>query len=168
MIKKIFDIDNDRVVITPECLLIPEFKALVDKYEDPTAALSFVYFMTHPESAYADVPENDKEDIVSKDVGGDFQLDDDEITAALKKSELLHTTPTRRFYLDAKIGLEKMGAFMRDQQIKSGIKDGNDTFFMGILKSLGTITKQFKDLEKEYNDEVSANIRGGHEASYDE
>ena len=168
MIKKIFDLDNDRVVLTPSCLLIPEFKALVDKYKDPVAAMSFIYFMTSPDSAYSDVPEKDKEEIIMGDVGGDFTLDDDEITAALKKAEFLYTTPTRKFYLDAKIGLEKMGQYLRDTAIKSGYKDGNDATFLSMLKSLGTITKQFKELEKEYEQEVSATIRGGHEASYDE
>lgn len=168
MLKKIFDVEDGKVIVTPEIKLIPEFNALLEKYENPIAALSFVYFMTSPESPYTDVPERDKEEIISNDVGGDFSFEDEEIEAALKKAELLYTTPTRRFFFDAKIGLEKMGEFLRSQEITTGFRDGNDTTFLTMLKSLGRITKEFKELEKEYQNEAGSNLRGGHEASYDE
>lgn len=166
MVNSLFDIEDGKVVPSKEVYLIPEFKKLLDTYEDGMAALWYIYAMTSPESPYQDVPEDEKQQIVSTDSGGDFGFEDEEIEAALKKAEFLYTTPTRRFFLDAKIGLEKMGKYLRTSQIESG-RDGNDTTYLSMLKSLGTITKSFKELEKEYTEEVSS-IRGGYEMGYDE
>ena len=161
-----FEIENDRVVITPNCLLIPEFKTLVEKYKNPIAALSYVQFMTHPNSPYSDYPEVEKSEIIAKDMRGDFSLDDLEMDQAVEKARELIMTPTQRFYLDAKIGLEKMGGYLRDSGISSG-RDGNDTTYLSFLKSVGKITTEFKALEKAFKEETN-DLRGSQESSYDE
>lgn len=167
MLKRIFDIENDRVVITPNVLLIPEFKALVEKYEDPIPALSFVYFMTSPESPYSDVPEIDKEEVISGDVGGDFKFEDQELKDALEKSRILYATPTRTFFLNAKKGLEKLGKYLADTEITEGLH-GNFSAYQMAYTRIGKVIQEFKVLEKEHNQEVSAGLRGSGEASYDE
>jgi hypothetical protein len=164
---KIFDIQNDKVVLTPNCLLIPAFKTVVEEFPDSFATvLAYVDFMTNPESPYADVPEADKEFTVYQALNCDFSLEDEVVIEALKIAEGLYITPTRRFYLDAKIGLEKMGKYLRESSISSG-RDGNDSTYLSMLKSLGKITLEFGQLEKVYKEEV-ATLRGSQEASYDE
>jgi hypothetical protein len=164
---EIFEINNDEVVITTNCLLIPEFKKVVEAYKkNPIAPLSYINFMTNPKSPYSNLPENEKLEVVARDVGGDFTLDDPIILDAIEKAESLFMSPTRRFYFDAKIGLEKMGTYLRDGSIVTG-RDGNDTTYLSMLKSVGKITAEFKILEKEYFEEVS-HLRGDQEASYDE
>ena len=163
----IFEIQDDKVAITPNVLLIPEFKALVDTYKEPIAALSYIYFMCHPESPYADVPENDKQEIISNDVGGDFGLEDDEIEAAIKKAEMLYVTPTRRFFLNAKRGLETMGDYIGKASITEG-KDGNFSTLQMAYTRIGKMIQEFKVLEKEYKEEVGSALRGSSELSYDE
>lgn len=164
---KLFDIQNDRVVISPNVLLVPEFKTLINTYSDPIPALSYIYFLCDPNSPYCDVPEKDKQQIISDDVGGDFGLEDDEIEAAVKKAELLYTTPTRRFFLNAKKGLETLGEYIGSTEISEG-RDGNFASYQTAMSRVGKIIQEFKILEKEYNEEVGASIRGGHELSYDE
>ena len=164
---KLFDIENNKVAITPDVLLIPEFKKLVDDYEEPMAALAYVYFMVSPESPYADVPEKDKSQIISQDVGGDFGFEDQAIEDALKKAEFLYTTPTRRFFINAKKGLETLGDYLGTTSITEG-KDGNFSGFQMSMSRVGKIIQEFKILEKEYNEEVASSIRGGHETGYDE
>lgn len=164
---EIFEIQNDEVVLTTNCFLIPEFKAVVDAYKkNPIAPLSYVNFMTNPKSPYSNLPEDEKSTTVARDVGGEFTLDDPVILLAIEKADSLFMSPTRRFYFDAKVGLEKMGGYLRNGSIIAG-RDGNDTTFLSMLKSVGKITAEFKILEKEYYEEVS-HLRGDQEASYDE
>lgn len=163
----IFDMENDRVVISPHALLIPEFKAIVEKYEDPVSALSYIYFMTSPESPYSNVPEKDKQQIVSQDVGGDFEFDDKEIEEALKKADFLYTTPTRRFFVNAKKGLETLGNYLGSTPITEG-KDGNFASYQMAMSRIGKITQEFQILEKAYSEEIGENLRGSQERSYDE
>ena len=164
---QIFDIQEGRVVISPNCLLIPEFRKLTELYEDPISALSYVYFMTAPDSPYADVPETDKQQIVSDDVGGDFGLEDEAIDDAIKKAQFLYTTPTRRFFLNAKKGLETLGEYLGTTSITEG-KDGNFASYQMAYTRIGKIIQEFKILEKEYNEEQASENRGGHESAYDE
>jgi hypothetical protein len=164
---KIFDVENNKVILTAECLLIPEFKVLVDKFKkNPIPVLSYVEFMCNPTSPYAYLPEADKSENIAKDMGVTVSLDDEDINVALKKANDLYLTPTRRFYLNAKEGLENMGDYLAKTKLTSG-REGSDSAIMSGLKSVGTITEQFQKLEKTYKEEV-ANLRGSQSASYDE
>lgn len=163
---KIFDVENNKVILTPACLLIPEFAVLVKKFENPIPALSYVEFMKNPESPYAGVPELDKSETIARDVGVDFSLDDVDIDNALEKAEELYLTPTRRFYFQAKKGLENLGEYLANTTISGG-RDGNDSAVSQMLKSVGKITTEFQQLEKIYKEEV-ATLRGTQQASYDE
>lgn len=164
---KIFDMEDNKVIINPNCLLIPEFKALVDKYKDSTAALAYVHFMLSPDSPYNDVPESDKQQIISDDVKGDFGLEDPEIEAALKKAEILYMTPTRRFLIKNKIAMEKLGDYLATTEITEGMH-GNFAGYQMALTRTGKIMGEYKILEKAYNEEQASQNRGGHESSYDE
>lgn len=161
-----FDVENDRVVVSPNVLLVPEFRRLVEKYKDPIPALTYVRQMTHPSSPYRNSPEADKPELIARDIQGEYSLDDPELILAVSKAEEFYLTPTRRFYFDAKVGLERMGTYLRTTIINSG-RDGNDTTYLSFLKSVGKITAEFKILEKEYQEEVAL-LRGGAESSYDE
>lgn len=161
-----FDIENDRVVISPNVLLVPEFRRLTDKYKDAIPALTYVRQMTHPSSPYRNCPESDKSELIARDIQGEYSLDDPELILAVSKAEEFYLSPTRRFYFDAKVGLERMGKYLRTTNIFSG-REGNDTTYLSFLKSVGKITSEFKVLEKEYQEEVSL-LRGGQESSYDE
>jgi hypothetical protein len=164
----VFTIQDEKIVLSPNLFIVPEFKNILDnRKEDALLIFKFLYCLYHYDSPYADVPESDKTEMIITDLKLDISLDDVLIEAAKKKAELLYFTPTRRFYNDAKIGMEKMGAYLRDQSLVSG-RDGNLSAVITALKSAGAITAQFRILEKEYKDEISAGVRGGHDMSYDE
>lgn len=164
---RLFDIQDNKVVLTPNCLSIPQFKAVIDKYpKDALLILTYIDFIANPESPYTDTPEDEKAQIILQDLKLDISLDDLVIEQAIEKANALSMTPTRRFYIDAKIGLEKMGAYMRDEKIVAG-RDGNYATYLSSLKSVGAIVTEFKKLEKEYQEEVVA-LRGNHQGSYDE
>ena len=170
MIPDIFDIDNNHIVINPNCLLIPELKAVVDKYKNPIPALSFLHFRYYPKGPYVNVPEEDKDEIILADFPGEYTLEDEEMIAAINKVDFLCTSPTYRYYLDTKCLMEKLGKYGKDSVITSG-RDGNQTAMKSQLKDAGKIFSDFKELEKlaaEEIDQFKSRIRGGKRVAYDQ
>lgn len=170
MIPEIFDVEGARVVINPTVLLIPELKAVVEAYEDPIPALSFLNFKYSPKGPYCNVPEEDKEEILIQDFPGEYTLEDEVMIAAMEKLESLLMTPTYRYYLDNKILLEKMGKFGREATISAG-RDGNASVLIAQIKSTGKTIQEFKQLEKiaqQEIDEHKTKVRGDKRKAYDQ
>jgi hypothetical protein len=167
---QLFDISNKTVVINHNCLSIPELKAIHDFYIDPIPAFNFLHYKFDPHSAYGNIPEIEKDEILMKDFPGGYTLEDDVMINALIKMEELFVTPTWRYYLDNKILMEKMGVFVRTAPITSG-RDGNVTAMQAQLKSVGKTILEFKQLEKVAlleADETRGRIRGGKKLAYDQ
>jgi hypothetical protein len=101
MIPKFFDIANNRVVLNHNCLSIPELKALVDKYEDPLPAFNYIHYMVDPQSPYANLSDELREETLLKDFPGEYTLEDEEMIAALDKIKMLYITPSYQYYFDS-------------------------------------------------------------------
>lgn len=170
MIPDIFDVENNHVVITPTCLLIPELKAVYDAYKDPIPAFCYLHFRYAPKGPYCNVPEEDKEEIVLMDFPGEYTLEDPVMQEAVKKIEFLITTSTYRYYLDNKVLIEKLGHYARTTPITAG-RDGNFTSMQAQIKSVGKTIQEFRDLEKvvqEEIDEYKSRVRGEKRKAYDQ
>ena len=170
MIPEIFDVEDNHVVITPNCLLIPELKAIVDKYKDPIPALSFLHYLYCPKGPYCNVPEEDKEEILLQDYPGEYTLEDTEMLAAMEKLASFTMSPTYRYYLDNKVLLEKLGKFAREQPVTAG-RDGNFAGMQSQIKSVGKTAQEFKQLEKMVREELDENktrVRGDTRKAYDQ
>lgn len=162
---RIFDIDNGHVVINENCLLIPELKTIVDTYENPVAVLSYVHFMTDPRSPYANLADDIKEETILHDYEDKYTPDDEPVYKAVEKMTKLYETPSMRLLKQAKIGLKTLGNYIEKSAISDG-KDGNFATYQQALKSIATINREFKTLEKDVDDELR--VRGGGEFGYDE
>lgn len=168
------DTKNSRVIINEHCYMINYLKKIIDLYEDEVQRIkvfTYLFYITcldKTRNPYIDLPEDAKEETILKDLDIDFSLDEVEIIEARKRLDEVFTTPTRRFYLDLKIGIEKLGKYLRETTIDHG-RDGNLAPYTNALKSYRAISKEFKLIEKEYNDELSeTRLRGGAETAYDE
>lgn len=170
MIIKIFDIVGGQVVINHNCLSIPELKAISEAYPDPIPAFNFLHFRYDIESPYANIPEEEKDDVLLNDFPGEYTLEDDVMIAAMQKLEELYVTPTYRYYLDNKILMEKLGTFARTSPVTSG-RDGNVGALQSQLKSVGKTILEFKQLEKvvlQELEETKGRVRGGKKLAYDQ
>lgn len=170
MLAKIFDVINGQVVINHNCLSIPELKAVHDKYQDPIPAFNYLHFMFDPESPYANIEEQEKEETLLRDFPGEYTLEDEEMINAVKKMEELLVTPTYRYYLDNKTLLEKLGKFARETPITTG-RDGNLSALSMQVKSVGKTIMEFKQLEKFVLQEIKegrGRARGGKKIAYDQ
>jgi hypothetical protein len=164
---EILNVENGKVVPGLSCYTIPELKEVLESYDDPIQALTYLYYMTYPKSAYANLKEDEREDVILEDYPGDYSPEDSIILSAIDKLNELYLTATRRFFKNSKKGLETLGDYMATTDITDG-KEGNFSAFSMTLTRVGKTIKEFKELEKIYEEETGSSLRGGGDASYDE
>lgn len=158
---RIFEVVNGKLIINDQCLRIPELKAIVDRYKDPIPALSYVDNMTAPDSPYSNLPEDERQQTAQEDAGGDFGLEDDEITEAIKKLDSLYYTPTKRYFEAIKRSLDMTCAQLDSiTQLDFNSKDGNAEMVDKMQMNAGKKIEAFKKLEKIKDEEVKVALRG--------
>ena len=152
----LFDIENNVVIPTVHCHIIPELKAVIDKYKErSTLVFAYLFYTTYigRENPYSNIDEVSREDMVRKDLKYDI-ADCAVINAAREKIKKLYETPTMRFYVDR-------------TQITDG-RDGNLDDVMKIMKDYDKIRNTFKNISNDLNDEQDLRTRGDIELSYDQ
>lgn len=162
---KIFEVEEGKIKINENCLLIPELKAIVDEYEDPIPALAYVYFLTDPESPYHNLSEEEKKTSISDDVGGDFGFEDEAIENAITKLKKLYETPVQEYYEGQKNAMHMMGRFLKnlsETSIEYG-KDGNLSEIFRMQQNAGKVMESFLKLDKLWKEQVQQKLRGNSE-----
>ena len=156
---RIFDVEDGIVKPNENCILIPEFKAIMDKYTDPIPALAYIYYMCAPDSPYANLEEDEKGETISDDVGGDFSLEDDEIEKAMEKYKKLAWSRTQRLHRAAGINLDRMAKYLEETQISEG-RDGSAEILYKWQVNLPKLVEGHKKLEKMVQEELKTRLRG--------
>lgn len=162
---KIFDINDSQVVINENCLLIPEFKKIVEVYADPIPVLCYVHFFSDPKSPYANLPMDQKEEIILKDYPGEYTTDDEPVYKAVEKLKMLYETESMRLYRRAKSALDNLGRYLESAVLIDG-RDSNVPGLLNALKSIRKISQEFKGLEHDVEEELR--VRGQGNLGYDE
>lgn len=158
---RIFDVEDGVVRTNENCLLIPELKKIVDFYEDPIPALAYVYFMTAPDSPYANIPEQDKQQVISDDVAGNFSFEDEVVLIALDKLKRLYETPTSRYYDAIRRSLDMTSEQLNKVQALSFDRNtGNAEMLDKMQMNAGKKIEAFKKLEKIRDEEIKTALRG--------
>lgn len=158
----IFYIENNVVKVTPEVLLIPEFKALWDRDKSKEKGkaykeLAFVYFLSDYKSVYTAYPEEEKEFRIKQDFIKDDAWDKDELVVeAIRKYEEFQSTPTLKMLRAAKVASEKLSTFFLTQ-------DPEHKNYTSNLEKLGKIVESIDKLEERVKkEETNQNrVRGG-------
>ena len=161
----IFEIEEGKLKINDNCLLIPELKAIIDVYDDCIPALAYCHYMTSPNSPYNNLPDGEKQGFISIDVGGDFGFDDEVILNSLTKLRKLYETPIQQLYDGSKNSLQVIGTYL-NQLTTSALttgKDGNlDTIFR-MQKEIGRMAENFMKVEKLWTEQIQQKLRGNAE-----
>jgi len=163
---KVFDINEGQVVINENCLLIPELKEIYEIYTDPIPAFCFVHFMSDPLGPYANLEEDQREEILLEDYPGEYTIEDEPIYKAVAKLTSLYETPTMELKRDARKGLKTLSQYLGKASVRDDDKGGNLNTFLSALKSVGKISQEYRALEKEVEEELR--VRGGNMTGYDE
>lgn len=161
----IFEVEGGKIRISPNVLLIPALKAVHDAYEDPVPALSYVHFLTHPFSPYGNVPDSEKQEMISDAVGGDFGLEDEVIEDAIAYCKKLYMTPIQEYYEGQKNSMIVIGRVLKNLTEDSVVagRDGNLDQIIRMQKEAGSTIKSFIALEKLWTEQAQQKLRGNAE-----
>lgn len=162
----ILQVENGRILVHPNAYVIPEIKAILDKYPEEGKAepyLAYCQYMTALDSPYANLPDEEKSDTIVFDINqtiGAFDPFEPLMKPAITKLESLYETELMRYFKSLKISINKMGDYLKNEEITAG-RDGNLSEIIRILKESGSTLKSFKDIEKQVEEETQ--LRGGRE-----
>lgn len=167
---RIFDIQNGKVIPTEHCYTLKFLKNIMDYHPaDYMKMYQYIFYMTCPDpdqNPFFDVPEEDKEDMVTKEVDVDFSKDDEYLVKAIETCKKLYQTPTYRAYQGIKIFLDKMAYSMTSESITFG-RDGSSTALLRMAEKYDDVRQSFKGVYKDLIEEQKS-VRGGQNLAYDQ
>jgi hypothetical protein len=154
MVGEIFKVKGNEYIPTSNALGIPEFRMLWDNVDNPEIYFCFLHYYYYPTSAYSEVPESDRWEVVKKD----FPVDDEDpfFIAAKNKCEILYTTPLKRGFLATKRGYDNLSLAVENQTSISFGRDGNATDIASYIKNSESYMTAYAAAEKKYKEEISA------------
>jgi len=171
---KIFDIDNNKVVLNPNSLNIPQFKAIWDRDKsklkgNATKEISYIVYrydesIDNPYRAYKD---EEREQIILKDFMGTDWVPDELVLAAIEKYTELKQTTNSRLLRSAKKAADKLSEYFDSVDFNVRDSSGRPVFssrdLASNLKEVAGIVKSLNLLEEMVRKEQmeSSNIRGG-------
>jgi hypothetical protein len=166
---ELFTVENEKVVPSVALYNIPELKILLDTYpKEAMNMFSYLYYTHYPKSPYANLTDEEREDALDETYGGSWSTEDPYFRIADDLVNRLYTTPTKKFFLNAKMALEKLGDYLANASIVDG-KDGNLGHYSMAMTRIGKTMDDFKKLEKMYQDESGNDgTRGNKSVSYDD
>jgi hypothetical protein len=116
---------------------------------------------------FFDIPEQDKEDIILREIDADFSLDDAKITHALAMCKRMYETPTYRAYEGIKIFLDNMAKSMKTESITFG-RDGSGPALLRMAEKYDQVRQSFKGVYRDLMEEQQSSVRGGQNLAYDQ
>jgi hypothetical protein len=169
---RLFEIENSTVKVTEHCHTIKWLKAILDKYPDETVhihIMAYIFYMTCPsqENPFFNVPEDDREDIVEKEIDLCFDTECELIQVALENATKLYETPTVRAYVGMKKMIDNLSTYMGNTKIEHG-RDGNISALVQAAKNFAGIRHSFKDVSADLAAEQDTHVRGDKTLGYDQ
>ena len=168
---RLFDILNSKVIPSEHCYTLKFLKDIMESYPDEYLQIyAYMFYMTCPNpdmNPFFDVPEEDKESFILREVDANFSLDDDLIVTGLAKCKKMYETPTYRAYQGIKIFLDKMGKSMATEDLTFG-RDGSSPALLRMAEKYDTVRQSFKGVYKDLMEEQQSSVRGGQNLAYDQ
>jgi len=170
MLIKLFDIQNNVLIPTEHCYSLKALKDIMEEYPDNYLKIyQYLFYMTCPNpdlNPFFYTPVLDKEDLILKQIEGNFSTEDDSIFIALKFCERMYETPTSRAYNGIASMLDRLGRYMETTSITDG-RDGNITALVNAAAKYEAIRGSFKGAYKDLQEEQKSTVRGGQDLAYD-
>lgn len=161
--KEIFDIVDKKIIINHNCLLIPEFKAVVDTYKAGAVnVFSYIYYFCDFKSPFSDYSEEQREETLIKMFNSNdiFTLDDMVLVDAIAIYKKLQWTVAMELLDGTREAMHKMAIYLKSADIVDG-KDGNVQQIAAIIKNIGTTLASYDNLVGQVEKELQkTTIRG--------
>lgn len=120
---KILDLQDGKVIVSPEALNVPEFKAiwlrdLQKSKARALAELSYVYYLVNPNSPYANYSADKKRVILGEDMFSDPKYKpDDRVQEAIKKYESMIITSLTRLLNAVTNKIDELTEFLNNTPV---------------------------------------------------
>lgn len=168
---RLFDVQNGQVVPTEHCYILESLKAIMNQMpDDYLKVYQYLFYMTCPNpelNPFFNVPTDDKEELVLKEIDAGFSTDEPCITRAIEFCEKLYSTPTSRAYYGIASMLDRLATYMGSTPITHG-RDGNINSLVAAAKNFEAIRSSFKGAYKDLIEEQQSQVRGGAGLAYDQ
>lgn len=155
---KLFDINDNKIIITPEILLVPEFKAIYDS-EGSDKLLRYVYNICDYNSSYSNLDNIKRAEHVGLDVMNDAKYKPTkEVQAAIDKYKLLSITSKERLFNAIKSKLDQITDYLNTRNVD----DDSIKSILEIYKQLSATINNFDVVEEALKKEKlqSIQVRG--------
>ena len=168
---RLFDVQNGKVIPSEHCYTLKFLKDIMDSYQDEYLRIyAYLFYMTCPNpdmNPFFDIPEEDKEGMILREIDAEFSTDDDLIFKALKNCEKMYQTPTYRAYQGIKIFLDNMAKSMATEQLTFG-RDGSSPALLRMAEKYDQVRQSFKGVYRDLMEEQQSSVRGGQNLAYDQ
>ena len=171
MIVRLFDVQNQTLVVTEHCYALPFLKKIMDKYPDTYMQVyQYVFYMTCPDpdiNPFFNLPEHEKEDIIIEEINLEESPEDGPIRYAMDMCKKLYETPTYRAYVGIKSMLDRLAKYMEVTAIEHG-RDGNMNSMINAAAKFEQIRQSYKGAFLDMKQEQESSVRGGQGLAYDQ
>lgn len=168
---RLFDVQNGKVIPSEHCYTLKFLKDIMDGHPDDHMQIyAYLFYMTCPNpdlNPFFDIPEDDKEEIILKEVDANFSVEDDDVIRALQMCKKMYETPTYRAYYGIKIFLDNMAKSMATEQLTFG-RDGSSPALLRMAEKYDAVRQSFKGVYKDLMEEQQSSVRGGQNLAYDQ
>lgn len=169
---KIFDIVNGKIVPSEHCYILQSLKAVMDSYpkEQYLKIYGYAFYMTCPDkelNPFYHTPTDDKQDIIIKEVGIDFSLDDVVITNCVEFCKERYETETVRAHRGMKNAVDRLAVYLESVEYSTG-RDGSMSQIIQAMKNFSDIRESFKQVTQDLEEEQQVLGRGKRQLGYDQ
>ena len=168
---RLFDIVGGKVKESEHCYTLQFLKTIMDEFpDDYIKVYCYLFYMTCPNpdlNPYFHFTEEDKSDIIVKDLDIDFSLDEFCIAEALLRCRQMYETETSRAYYAMKTALDNISLYLTNTKITHG-RDGNITAIISMTSKFDAIRQSYAGVYKELIEEQKSSVRGGKNLAYDD
>ena len=171
MLVKLFDIQNQTLVVTEHCYALPFLKKIMTEYPDTHMSVyQYIFYMSCPDpdlNPFFNLPEHQKEDIIIEEIQLVESPEDGTIRYGLDMCKKLYETPTYRAYVGIKAMLDRLGKYMEVTPIEHG-RDGNMNSMINAAAKFEQIRQSYKGAFLDMKQEQESSVRGGAGLAYDQ
>lgn len=168
---RLFDLENGKIIPTEHCYTLGFLKDVMDEYPEQYMSIyEYLFYMTCPSeehNPYFNIKEEDKQELILRDIKADFFCEDPLIEEALKRCIEMNETATSRAYTGIKIALDNMAEVMSITKPTFG-RDGSATALLRIAKDFDAVRQSYKGVYKDLQAEQQTRTRGGGQLAYDQ
>lgn len=172
-IGKIFEWHNKQIIPKDDCYANVHIKKMFDTYPDEylklCAYLHYMNSMKPADNPYADIPLQERSDVLVNALGIEADVEDPVIIRALDTVKDMYHTTAYGLYRGIKTYLDRLGKDIETAQNDFSQRDGNSGNILKFIEKYDILYTKFKAAYREYDEETgNVRVRGGGKLALDE